>query len=56
MYFKDNNAVPYATAYLSIDIEWIRLQFKVSFNLIQCRTIYGKSTPSEWKQINLETE
>ena len=50
-YFKDNNAKPYATAYLSIDFEWIRLQFKVTYNSTQCRTIYGQSTPLEWKDI-----
>lgn len=38
----DNNA------YVSFDISWIRLQFKVIYSNILCRNKYGNSDPSEW--------
>lgn len=41
------------TFYFSIDVSWIRLQFKVSSGgVVQIRTKYGSSNPSDWKTIS----
>ena len=37
--------------YISFDIMWVRLQFKVQNNNAWVRTVYGASSPSAWRSI-----
>ena len=36
------------TAYVSIDVSWIRIQFKASASSIYCRVIYGSDPATNW--------
>lgn len=36
------------TGYISFDINWIRLQFKISLNKVQYRLRYGDSSFTAW--------
>lgn len=39
------------SAYISFDVTWIRLQFKVSTAGVACRMVYGNSGPSGWTPV-----
>ena len=40
------------TGYISIDVDWIRLQFKCYSASVYSRVIYGTSNATSWSRIN----
>lgn len=54
MYFYHHESGSYTTAYISIDVQWIRFQFKASnASILQQRTIYGQSIGT-WRTLVLD--
>lgn len=54
MYFYHHESGSYTTAYISIDVQWIRFQFKASnATILQQRTIYGQSIGT-WRTLVLD--
>lgn len=38
-------------AFISIDIVWVRIQFRASYEGISYRVIFGSTEPTAWKEI-----